>query len=228
MRTLPARSDLTVQTHEVLRAAIISGELSPCAPLAQEELAERLGVSRQPISHALKLLKQEGLVVDRGRKGQMVAPIDAERLLALYQVRGALDRLAAQLVASAAPLLSTTTDQLEQLIEQCRIADSNGDIASMVEADIAFHRLLHTLSGNGEIATATETLWPHIERAMHTVLVHHPVRSDIWREHRAIADAIIAGDALKAGELAAQHAEVAGANTHQRLLEIQTDTTKQS
>jgi DNA-binding GntR family transcriptional regulator len=219
MRTLPARSDLTVQTHEVLRAAIISGELSPCAPLAQEELAERLGVSRQPISHALKLLKQEGLVV---------APIDAERLLALYQVRGALDRLAAQLVASAAPLLSTTTDQLEQLIEQCRIADSNGDIASMVEADIAFHRLLHTLSGNGEIATATETLWPHIERAMHTVLVHHPVRSDIWREHRAIADAIIAGDALKAGELAAQHAEVAGANTHQRLLEIQTDTTKQS
>jgi DNA-binding GntR family transcriptional regulator len=227
MHTLPARSDLTVQTHEALRAAIISGELSPCEPLAQEELAERLGVSRQPISHALKLLKQEGLVVDRGRKGQMVAPIDAERLLALYQVRGALDRLAAQLVANAAPLPSNTTDQLEQLIDQCSVADSNGDIASMVEADIAFHRLLHMLSGNSEIATATETLWPHIERAMHTVLEHHPVRSDIWREHRAIADAIIAGDALKAGELAAQHAEFAGANTHQRLLEIQTDTAKQ-
>jgi len=219
--SLPARSDLTLQAHEALRSAIVSGELLPCTPLAQEELAERLGVSRQPISHALKLLKHDGLVVDRGRKGQMVAPINPERLRALYQVRGALDRLAAELAAAVVQLNGSTVDQLNNLIEQCCTSAANSDIAAMVNADIAFHRLLHTLSGNEEITKATESLMPHIERAMYTVLEHHPVRADISQEHRAIADAVISGDVAGAGELAAQHARVAGTNTYQRLLDMQ-------
>lgn len=228
MQALQSRPDLTMQTHETLRAAIVSGELSPCEPLAQEELADRLGVSRQPISHALKLLKQEGLVVDRGRKGQMVAPIDAGRLLALYQVRGALDRLAAQLAAAAVPVTSGIVNKLDKLIEKGGNAAHNGDIAAMVDADVAFHRCLHELSGNTEIATATAALWPHIQRAMHTVLEPHQVRAEIWNEHRAIADAIIAGDTQRAGELAAKHADVAGANTYERLKTIQPEHDKQS
>lgn len=219
MQALPARSDLTMQTHEALRAAIVCGELSPCTPLAQEQLADRLGVSRQPVSHALKLLKQEGLVVDRGRKGQMVAPIDAGRLLALYQVRGALDRLAAQLAAALAA--TDAQHALDDLIEQGSTAAANGDVAAMVEADVAFHRHLHLISGNIEIATATGNLWPHIQRAMHTVLEQHQVRAEIWREHRAIAAAIVAGDPQTAGELAAQHADAAGASTYKRLTTIQ-------
>lgn len=226
MQSLPVRADLTAQAHNALRLAIISGELAPGTALAQEELAERLGVSRQPVSHALKLLKQEGLVVERGRKGQMVAPIDPERLLALYQVRGALDRLAAQLAAAVAPLPAEATEQLHELTERGSSAANDSNIAVMVESDVAFHRLLHQLSGNTEIATATTSLWPHIERAMRTVLEHHTVRAEIWREHRAIADAIIAGDAKKAGDLAARHAEAAGASTHQRLINLTATHTK--
>lgn len=227
MQALQGRPDLTMQTHETLRAAIVSGELSPYEPLAQEQLADRLGVSRQPVSHALKLLRQEGLVVDRGRKGQMVAPIDAGRLLALYQVRGALDRLAAQLVA-AIPIPAAIEHKLDKLIEQGSKAAHKGNIAAMVDADVAFHRYLHQLSGNTEIATATATLWPHIQRAMHTVLEPHQVRTEIWHEHRAIADAIIAGDTKTAGQLAARHADVAGASTYKRLQAIQPDTDTQS
>lgn len=226
MRTLQGRPDLTVQTHEALRAAIVSGELPPLEPLAQEELAERLGVSRQPVSHALKLLKHEGLIVDRGRKGQMVAPIDASRLLSLYQVRGALDRLAAQLAATRAAPDSTAAAQLQALIAIGTSATEYGNIPAMVKADIDFHRLLNRLSGNCEIATATETLWPHIERAMYTVLEHQPCRSPIWREHQAIADAVLAADPHQAGELAAQHAESAGANTHRRLAELDNPTSR--
>lgn len=220
MRTLAGRADLTAQTHEAIRSAIVSGELSPCAPLAQEELAERLGVSRQPISHALKLLKREGLVVDRGRKGQMVAPIDADRLVSLYQVRGALDRLAAQLAAGNAPVSASVNGQLKKLLEQGSRSAANGDITAMVRADIRFHQLLHSISGNHEIATATELLWSHIERAMHTVLTNHPVRTEIWEEHKAIAAAVLAGDATLAGELSARHAEQAGITTGRRLLDL--------
>lgn len=221
MLTRPTKSDLTMQTHEVLRAAIMSGELAPLTPLAQEQLADRLGVSRQPVSHALKLLKYEGLVVDRGRKGQMVAPIDADRLLALYQVRGALDRLAAQLTASRAPLPKDGQDELEQILAQGSSIAKTGNIEELVHADVNFHRLLNQLSGNSEIGQSTEALWPHLVRAMRTVLEDRDGWQQIWREHRAIAEAVVAGDAGHAGELAACHAEQAGAAAYQRLLAIQ-------
>ncbi len=228
MLTLPAKSDLTMQTHAAIRSAIMSGELAPCAPLAQEELADRLGVSRQPISHALKLLKHEGLVVDRGRKGQMVAPIDAGRLLALYQVRGALDRLAAQLTASSAPLVKANQNELEKILMQGTTIAATGNIEELVQADVNFHCLLNRLSGNLEIGNSTEALWPHLVRAMRTVLEDRDGWQQIWREHRAIAEAVLAGNSDQAGELAARHAEQAGAATHHRLQVIQKTPRKQT
>lgn len=218
MRSLTAKPDLTTQTCAVLRSAIMSGELAPCAPLAQHELAAQLGVSRQPISHALKLLRQEGLVVDRGRKGQMVAPIDADRLLALYQVRGALDRLAAQLAASSGADLENL--QLRSVAEEGAVLAAEGDVQQLVAADEKFHRLLQELSGNPEIGISTEVLWPHLVRSMRVVLENVSDWDQIWREHQAIAEAVIAGDVIHAGDLAAKHAEDAGHTTHQQLCEI--------
>ena len=215
MLRLEAKPDLVARTHEAIRAAIMSGDLAPCAPLAQEELAERLGVSRQPISHALVLLKREGLVVERGRKGQMVAPIEPEKLLGLYQVRGALDRLAARLSAAAAPDCGT---RLAGLIEQGRAATATGEANALVEADIAFHKALHEISGNAEISITANGFWPHMARSMRVVLEDRNSWSGIWAEHEAIAAAVAAGDVEKAGELAAQHAENAGEATYRRLM----------
>lgn len=217
MRALQVKPDLTAQTHTVIRNAIISGELGPCAPLTQEELASRLGVSRQPISHALVLLRQEGLVVDRGRKGQMVAPIDADRLLGLYQVRGALDRLAARLVAVRSHKRDNIGLNLNALVESGKAAAAKGDITLLVRSDVAFHKTLHDLSGNGEIAMTADVLWPHMVRSMRVVLEDEISWTSIWREHAAIAGAVIAGETEQAGALAAQHAEEAGEATYRRL-----------
>jgi DNA-binding GntR family transcriptional regulator len=211
---LAAKPDLVAQTHAAIRAAIVSGEFAPCAPLAQEELAATLGVSRQPISHALALLKREGLVVDRGRKGQMVAPIDAEKLLGLYQVRGALDRLAARLTVANAQDGST---DLMRMVDDSTAAIASGDINAVAALDIAFHQKLHHLSGNAEIARTADTFWPHMARSMRTVLAEQDRWETIWAEHGAIADAIARGDAHIAGELAAAHAETAGKATYLRL-----------
>lgn len=220
IRPLAAKPDLIAQTHEAIRNAIMSGDLVPCAPLAQEELAERLGVSRQPISHALVLLKREGLVVDRGRKGQMVAPIDARKLLGLYQVRGALDRLAACLAAAVVPSSEKHKSDLLGLIERGKSAAAKGALGGVVDADIAFHKTLHALSGNAEIAITAAGFWPHMARSMRVVLEDKSAWSGIWTEHEAIAAAIIAGDAEHAGELAMRHAENAGETTYQRLLTL--------
>lgn len=219
MRPLAVKPDLIMQTHDAIRTAIMSGELAPGAPLAQEDLAESLGVSRQPISHALVLLKREGLVVDRGRKGQMVAPVDAHRLLALYQVRAALDGLAARLAASGDIPLPDREERLNNLMDDGMAALAHGSMNRLVEADIAFHRAIYDLSGNPEIALAAEGAWPHMVRAMRIVLEDATPRPTIWSEHRDIADAIIAGDAEKAETLATHHAEKAGETTCRRLVE---------
>lgn len=220
MLRLETKPDLVAQTHEAMRSAIMSGDLPPCAPLAQEELAEMLGVSRQPISHALVLLKQEGLVVDRGRKGQMVAPVDLDKLLGLYQVRGALDRLAARLAAA-----KETGDKsgLLKLIDDGVAAMKTGDVNGVVAADIAFHTALNNLSGNAEISATANGFWPHMARSMRIVLDDRARWQGIWAEHRAIAKAVIDGHVEDAGELAMQHAEKAGEATFHRLRSEQND-----
>jgi len=219
MRSLAAKPDLTAQAHEAIRNAIIALDLAPGAPLAQEDLAERLGVSRQPVSHALVLLRREGLVVDRGRKGQMVAPIDPDRILNLYQVRGALDRLAASLAAERAGGEAGAADQLSTLVTEGRMACKQGTVDDLVRADLAFHQALYRLSGNAEIDPTATTFWPHMVRSMRMILRDAEARGHevIWDEHAAIAEAVIDGDPERAGTLAAGHAERAGNRTYGRL-----------
>jgi DNA-binding GntR family transcriptional regulator len=137
-----------------------------CAPVAQEELALRLGVSRQPISHALFLLKHEGLVVDWGRKGLMVAPIDPDKLRAMYQVRGGLARLFTSHITG----LKTAKKRLSDIFSAGEKAVESPDSDQLVDADVSFHKFLHQLSGNAEILITAETSWPHMVRSMHVVL----------------------------------------------------------
>jgi DNA-binding GntR family transcriptional regulator len=225
MRAIPAKLDLVMQTHDALRKAIMSGELAPCAPVAQEELALQLGVSRQPISHALILLKHEGLVVDRGRKGQMVAPIDPDKLRAIYQVRGGLDRLAARLSASQLTDIKDAKQRLSEIFLAGKKAVKSADIIQLVEADVSFHKFLHELSGNREIMTTAETSWPHMVRSMRAVLEAGAEAASTWAEHKAIADAVIDKNMKLAGLLAERHAEAAGEDKYQHLKQHEINNT---
>ena len=78
------------QVLDRLVAAIADGTLAPGARITQETVAGRLGVSRQPVSHALQVLKRRGLLVENGKRGLLVAPLAPDRLRDLYPVRAAL------------------------------------------------------------------------------------------------------------------------------------------
>ena len=96
---VPVAPMLVEQVYQRLRDAITDGSLPPGRRVRQGELADRLGVSRAPISHALHLLKHQGLVIESGRRGVEIAPIDPDQLRDVYQIRAALDSLAARLLA---------------------------------------------------------------------------------------------------------------------------------
>lgn len=204
LHRLETAPDLVEQVHEALRDAICSGALAPGQRIVQEELAAQLAVSRQPVLQALRLLKAQGLLLDAPGRGLQVAPLDAHAVLQLYQVRGALDALAARLAAEQRCALPAG------LLKAGRQASRGRDVPAMIDADADFHRALYAASGNPAIARAADAQWLHLRRAMGAVLQHAGRRSPVWDEHEAIAQAIATGQAEAAAHAAADHTDKAG------------------
>src|SRR3954465_14955231 len=96
---LEATPDLVERVYRSLGNAIGDGSLAPGQRITQEEIAQQLAVSRQPGLQALRLLKRDGLVQDAPGRGLQVAALDPQWIRHVYQVRGALDALAARLAA---------------------------------------------------------------------------------------------------------------------------------
>lgn len=78
---------LAERVRDAIVDSILQGTYRAGERLAQEKLAEELGVSRQPVSHALNVLKEQGVLVTLGRKGLTVAPMDPALVVQLYQIR---------------------------------------------------------------------------------------------------------------------------------------------
>ena len=209
---LETAPDLVDQVYRALLDAISAGALAPGQRVTQEELAERLAVSRQPVMQALRLLKRDGFVQDAplagnaGRsRGLQVTPLDPAWIAQVYEVRGALDTLAARLAAERHAPLDPA------LIERGRAAVETGDIKAMIDADLAFHRALYQASANPLIEQSALLHWHHIRRAMGEALQHDSLRDPVWDEHAAIAQAVGQGDVVRAEALMREHSQQAGA-----------------
>jgi DNA-binding GntR family transcriptional regulator len=209
---LDATPDLVDQVYKAVVDAISTGALPPGARVTQEDLAEQLAVSRQPVLQALRLLKNENLFLDApGRGGLLVAPLDARLITQVYQVRRALDALAARLAAQQRYQLAP------RLLEKGRRAARGRDVAAMIDADVAFHAAIYAGSGNPLIEQSARLHWCHVRRAMGAVLQTSGVRQAVWDEHEAIARAIGAGQADEAERLVSGHAQRAGDDMARRL-----------
>jgi DNA-binding GntR family transcriptional regulator len=220
MEPLALIPNLIEQVHLRLVDAIADGTLAPGERLTQEEVAQRLSVSRQPVSHALQLLKRQGLAVEIGKRGLAVAPVEPNRMRDLYQVRGALDGLAARLAAervlgSRAP--TRELDSLKLRLDEGLALGDDAAVREWIEKDVAFHSAIYALSGNPAIAESVEQQWPHFKRSMGASLIDPDTRSPVWIEHVDIAEAIFAGDATRATEASVSHTERAGRALYDRL-----------
>ena len=198
--------DLVDQVYRSLLDAISEGAMAPGTRIMQEDIAEQLAVSRQPVLQALRLLKKDGFVLDAPGRGVLVAPLDADWLIQIYQVRSALDALAARLAAKARVKIDP------QLISEGRAAARSGDIKAMMAADAKFHGAIYAASGNPLIAQSAQLHWHHIRRAMGAVLQLSTMRETIWDEHEAIAHAIASGNEPAAENLISHHAQDASRN----------------
>ena len=205
MKPFDPEPDLSERIHDAVLEAICSGELKAGARITQEELANRFGVSRQPVLQAMMLLRREGFLIDAGRKGVCVAPLDVEQANNLYIVRAALDAVAARLAAGRYTRDLAHRGRL--LLDVGRRAIASGYIPSAIEADIDFHLFIYEASGNPVISETTQPHWQHLRRVMAAVLSEEDLRVSVWDEHEAILRALEAGDATRAETLCRKHAE---------------------
>jgi DNA-binding GntR family transcriptional regulator len=205
MRPFTPEPDLSERIHDSVLNAICSGELKSGARITQEELAQQFGVSRQPVLQAMMLLRREGFLIDAGRKGVCVAPLDVAQANNLYYVRAALDGAAARLAATRYTPELAHRGRL--LIDVGRRAVTSGNIPFVIEADIDFHLFVYEASGNPLIAETAQPHWQHMRRVMAAVLSEDDLRASVWDEHEAILNAFEAGDVAEGEALCRKHTE---------------------
>jgi len=204
MQRLAVQPQLVERAYGAILDEICTGRMVPGERVIQDQLAERLAVSRQPVLQALLLLKRQGFLHEAGRRGLMVAPIEPVFTAHLYELRGALDGVAAR--GAALRCSAAAAREGRALVERGRRTVASGETAAMIAADIAFHRYLYELSGNPLIVETASLHWHHIRRVMAQILRDRTRLDRIWNEHAGIVEAVAAGEADNAESLSRRHA----------------------
>ena len=197
-RTRPAVVDL-------LREDILNGTHPAGRPLTQEDLSRRYGVSRIPVREALQRLEGEGLVRLEGRRGTVVAELDASEAEDIYLMRERLEPLALRL---AFPHLTKAhLGRAEDLVDAM---EDEPDAARHGALNWAFHRALYEPSDRTRLLKTLDALHVHADRYMRFQFNVMDNRRRSQEEHLAILRALRGKDLPEAERLLSRHVSVAG------------------
>jgi DNA-binding GntR family transcriptional regulator len=193
---------ITDNVYDALRGAILTGSLEPGSKLSVPDLARQLDVSRSPVREAVLRLTQDRLAVETPRRGVEVAQVDTDELADLYEVRAALEGVAARLATERAdPAL---VPALTKTVKAHSAAVRAGDVTMHVELDMAFHQTLRNASGNAHVIRMLDEIQTLIRLAMNTTTVTGgPAKA--LKDHQAILRAVRSGDATAAEQAAREH-----------------------
>ncbi|GAA2341180.1 GntR family transcriptional regulator [Saccharopolyspora halophila] len=186
-----------------LRKSISAGELAPGAPIRQDGIAQRLGVSRVPLREALKTLEAEGQVIYQPHRGYSVAELSLSDLLEVYRMRELLESEAARVAAGRftdADLTRVTDAQ--QDVEK---AAEQGDLVAMIAANRRFHFALLEPAGMPRLLRIVRTLWDTTDAYRAVYYNAEPNRARVRAEHAEILAAARDGDPDALVRLLAQH-----------------------
>jgi DNA-binding GntR family transcriptional regulator len=189
------------QVAAMIKADILAGRLAPGQRLGEVALAERYGVSRVPVREALRQLHAERLVEIIANRGAFVPTFDLEEQAKLVEVRLSLE----ELIVRRAALHRTDEDieRLHRIVDAGQEAAAEGEKEQLVALNTEFHRALGLACRNEIAAGLVEQLRTRVEFGYAGKLPRRAEAS--WAEHRAILDAVVAGEPDAAGALLRVH-----------------------
>jgi DNA-binding GntR family transcriptional regulator len=183
---------------------MLEGEFEPGMRLSVPDLARRLGVSRTPVREALFVLERDGLIVVRPRRGAVVFGGGRSDLDELFELREALDGMAARLAAER--MTDDERAQLASILEQHDAALDASKVDEHVRLDVAFHEHLRSACRNERIAEALLRLQDQMAMVIRlSASTPGAMGEGVRTDHRAILDAVLSGDATKAERAARAH-----------------------
>jgi DNA-binding GntR family transcriptional regulator len=197
----PARRALRHDVRDGIVRSIMDGEYRPGDRLIEMQIAKAYGTSQGPVREALRELETLGFVRSEMHRGTYVRDPWHRGMHELFQVRAALEELAARL---ATPTLCADVSELQAEVDAMRDAADRNDGRAAVEHSERFHRLIVLASENQLL----HTMWSSLAIGEHTALTMITLTPDlrsIADSHQPIVDAIAAGDPELACQVSRSH-----------------------
>jgi DNA-binding GntR family transcriptional regulator len=205
-RRLARPAPLRQAVYDALIELIINGTLKPGQHLVEAELAEHLGVSRQPVHEALQRLQTDGWVELRPARGAFVHSPTEEEAAQLLSVRAVLETHSAQLAAQNAK--PEDIERLRALQQEGVDALADGDVERLVAANTALHAFITSIAGNAVLAELISLVSRRVR--WYYMPIAKPRGKDAWNDHAQLIEAIAKGDADRASEIMRKHTERTG------------------
>jgi len=196
------RDTLSNQAYRVLRGAILARRYPLGTRLVVRELAETLGLSPTPIKEALAALAREGLVQATPHKGYQVPNPSPEDMREVYELREALEGLAARLAAIRGE--KNLGKRLEAILQSQEEAAMRGDLEAYGDLDLAFHRTLWEASQNKRLHQAAENLHGIVRLLISTTAALPGRLPQSLSEHHVVLERVVSKDP-NAAESAMRH-----------------------
>jgi len=193
------------KAYAYLKDTVLTDPGMQGAFLSEQELADRIGVSRTPIREALLQLAAEDLVELVPKRGARVSPLTGREIRELMELRGIVERYAAQQLVSAG---GAQLAELRSLLAQQRELTGADQAREFIAVDHRFHSALVSAVGNALLDRHYDGLRSRQVRAGVVALFNQQGRQEaVLEEHETILDALAAGDAQAAWAAIDHHLE---------------------
>jgi DNA-binding GntR family transcriptional regulator len=191
------------RAYEFLRESILSDPELQGQFVSEQDVADRVGVSRTPIREALLMLAAEDLVRLVPKKGAYVAPVSGREVAELMELRGMIERYAAERVLATG---DAPVAEMKELLERQRDLRRPDTACEFIDVDRLFHTALVASVGNGLLTKFYDGLRARQVRAGVVALYRSTGRQDaVLVEHEAIVRALAAGDSSAAATAITDH-----------------------
>ena len=206
-RAIPLRD----QIYVLVRKAIVTGKISPGAPINEVEIAARLGISRTPVREAVKKVSDEGLVDVFAQNGTFVAHISRKQVEEAYIIRIALELESIR--RAAGTINSNQLDDLESIIDAQESAVRRARFDVAIARDDDFHRYIAEVNGLTMLWKVVDISKAQMDRCRLLSLPSPGAGQETIAQHRSILAALRAHDAAAAMQALQAHLETSLCNT---------------
>jgi GntR family transcriptional regulator, rspAB operon transcriptional repressor len=212
------RTDLTDRTYAVLKDRILTRRMEPGARVSVPEIAAALGVSRTPVTDALKRLATEGLVEIIPRRGTFVTGLNASDVCELFDIRMLIESHAVEAIIDsgrAAEYLKAVGEPMARM-RRAMVDDDYGDYETFVSGDREMHMTLVEMTHNQRLLEIYTDLNVHIQVTRAHYLDSVENARQAHQEHEAILDGFRAESAEQVNAALRSHVS----NVKNRMLDL--------